>query len=97
MSGSRTGGEGCCVRASAEAAAGNRILGTDGVIEIGGPAPIRVLRGDGDSDGWERPDLSDIHPRGNETTLSVLDLISCLKDGGEPAVWMCARRSRRRS
>ena len=64
--------------------AGNRILGTDGVIEIGGPAPIRVLRGDGDSDGWERPDLSDIHPRGNETTLSVLDLISCLKDGGEP-------------
>ncbi len=63
--------------------AGNRILGTDGVIEIGGPAPIRVLRGDG-GNGWERPDLSDIHPRGNETTLSVLDLIGCLKDGGEP-------------
>ena len=62
--------------------AANRIVGTDGLIEIGAGCPIRALRGGGS--GWEQPDLSDVHPRGNETVLSVLDLIACLKSGGEP-------------
>ncbi|GIX07845.1 MAG: hypothetical protein KatS3mg115_2248 [Candidatus Poribacteria bacterium] len=62
----------------------NRILGTEGVIEIVAHAdpPIRVLRSD--EKGWWQPDLSDIKPQGNSTTLSVLDLVDCLKTGREP-------------
>ena len=62
----------------------NRIIGTEGMIEVTAhrdPA-IRMLRGSGS--GWEHPDLSDVEPKGNDTSLSVLDLIACLKSGEEP-------------
>jgi predicted dehydrogenase len=62
----------------------NRIIGAGGVLEVGAPnAPVRMLRSSSTA-GWETPDLSDVQPRGNDTVLSVLDLIACLKSGDEP-------------
>src|SRR5262249_45269008 len=51
----------------------NRILGSDGVIEVGvkdGPR-VRMLRGAGT--GWEGPALEGVGPPGGGTTPSVLD------------------------
>ncbi len=59
----------------------NRLIGTDGIIDVGGGAPVRLLRAG--SDGWETPDLSDI-PKGDDTVLSVLDLVDSVKTGREP-------------
>lgn len=61
-----------------------RILGTEGVIEILAhrSPPLRMLRSSGS--GWELPDLSPVTPKGDDTVLSVLDLIECLKTGREP-------------
>jgi UDP-N-acetylglucosamine 3-dehydrogenase len=61
----------------------NRIIGTKGMIEVyvhGGPA-IRVMH-EG-ADGWKIPSLDDV-PKGDDTVLSVLDLIDCIKTGREP-------------
>lgn len=60
----------------------NRIIGTKGIIDVGGGSPVRMLR-EGSSE-WEVPDLSDVTPRGNDTTLSVFDLIDSVKTGREP-------------
>ena len=60
----------------------NRIIGTKGIVDVGGGAPVRMLR-EGSSE-WEVPDLSDVTPKGNDTTLSVLDLIDSVKTGREP-------------
>ena len=60
----------------------NRIIGTKGIVDVGGGAPVKVLR-EGSTE-WEQPDLSDVTPRGNDTTLSVLDLIDSVKTGREP-------------
>jgi len=62
----------------------NRIIGSDGIIELGAPnAPsVRVMHKDGT--GWEAPSLEGVVPPGGDTTLSVLDLIDCLKTGREP-------------
>lgn len=61
-----------------------RIIGTEGVIEILAHRnpPLRMLRSAGS--GWELPDLSTVTPKGDDTVLSVLDLIDCLKTGREP-------------
>jgi predicted dehydrogenase len=62
----------------------NRLIGTDGVIEVGGSnkPPVRVLR-QGASD-WEVPDREGVVPPGGDTVLSLLDLIDCVKTGREP-------------
>ena len=62
----------------------NRIIGTKGIIELGGQdkPPVRVLRSG--ADGWETPDLTGVVPPGGDTVLSVLDLIDCVKTGREP-------------
>ena len=62
----------------------NRLIGTDGVIEVGGgnKPPVRVLR-EGTSD-WEVPNLDGVVPPGGDTVLSVLDLVDCVKTGREP-------------
>ena len=59
----------------------NRLIGTEGIIDVGGGAPVRLLRAG--SDDWETPDLSDI-PKGDDTVLSVLDLVDSVKTGREP-------------
>ena len=59
----------------------NRLIGTEGIVDVGGGAPVRLLRAG--SDGWETPDLSDI-PKGDDTVLSVLDLVDSIKTGREP-------------
>jgi len=62
----------------------NRIIGTDGIIELGAPnspSPRVLHKGTND---WEAPSLDGVVPPGNDTTLSVLDLIDCLKTGREP-------------
>lgn len=61
----------------------NRLIGSDGMIEVGVPngASVRyIAKGVG---SWIAPDLSPLR-RGEETVLSVLDLIDCLKTGREP-------------
>lgn len=62
----------------------NRIIGSDGIIEVGAPdAPaVRVMHKD--CKGWEAPSLEGVVPPGGDTTLSVLDLVDCLKTGREP-------------
>ena len=63
---------------------GNRLVGTHGKIEVhSAAAPIRVMaRG---VDDWEVPDLTDVVATGgNDTSLSVLDLIDAVKTGREP-------------
>lgn len=63
----------------------NRLIGTNGMIEVyvnNGPA-IRVMSEN--SAGWQIPSLDDV-PKGDDTVLSVLDLIDCLKTGREPVL-----------
>jgi predicted dehydrogenase len=64
----------------------NRLIGTKGIIELNVPdgPSIRVMHED--ASGWEVPDLKDAVPPGGDTTLSVLDLIDCLKTGREPVL-----------
>lgn len=60
----------------------NRLIGTKGIIDVGsGGAPIRILR---EGAEWEQPDLSGLAPERDATTLSVLDLVHCIKTGREP-------------
>jgi predicted dehydrogenase len=66
--------------------ASNRLIGSKGIIELnvpGGP-PIRVM--EESSSGWKVPSLDGVVPPGGDTTLSVLDLIDCLKTGREPVL-----------
>jgi predicted dehydrogenase len=60
--------------------ASNRLIGTEGMIEVGGKdkPPVRLLRGG----KWEAPDVT--RSEANATTDSVLDLITCVKSGEEP-------------
>lgn len=60
----------------------NRLIGTKGIIDVGGGgAPIRILR---EGAEWQQPDLSGLAPERDATTLSVLDLVHCIKTGREP-------------
>ena len=64
----------------------NRLLGTDGIIEVGGrdDPPVRVWRQG--SGGWETPEL-DVGVPGSEATIAAtLDLIDALKTGREPVL-----------
>ena len=66
------------------AGAGNRLIGTHGRIEVhAAGVSLRVLaRGASD---WETMDPRGAVPEGyNDTTLSVLNLIECVKTGEEP-------------
>lgn len=71
-----TGGIGCA----------NRIIGTEGMIEVGvpdGPA-VRVMSKGSE---WQAPDMSDFpYSGGNDTTLGTLDAIQCLQSGKEPVL-----------
>ena len=64
----------------------NRLIGTDGIIEVGtgDRPPLRVFGRD--SQKWETPDLRGVVPEGETTALSVLDLIDCIKTGREPVL-----------
>lgn len=60
----------------------NRLIGTKGIIDVGGGGmPIRILR---EGAEWEQPELSGLSPERDATTLSVLDLVHCIKTGREP-------------
>ncbi|MBD3183503.1 gfo/Idh/MocA family oxidoreductase [Candidatus Poribacteria bacterium] len=64
----------------------NRIIGTKGMIEVevrNGPS-CRFKNED--KAGWQVADLKGVVPPGGDTTLSVLDLIDCLKTGQEPVL-----------
>ncbi len=62
----------------------NRIIGSEGIIELvkGDGQVVRLLRAG--SEGWETPSLEGAVPPGGDTTLSVLDAIECLNSGREP-------------
>lgn len=64
----------------------NRLIGTKGTIEVRVPdgPPLRVMHED--ASGWKVPNLKGVAPPGGDTTLSVLDLIDCLKTGREPVL-----------
>lgn len=62
----------------------NRIIGSEGVIEVNvndGPA-LRFMRSS--AAGWEVPDLTRTVPPGGDTTLSILDAIDCMQTGRKP-------------
>ena len=64
----------------------NRIIGTEGVLEVNvwkGPE-LRMLRSTGS--GWEIPDLKNVVPPQGDTVLSVLDAIDCLQTGRHPTL-----------
>ena len=60
----------------------NRLIGTEGVIEVGGrdQPPLRVFR----NGAWEMPDLEGTVSGREATTASVLDLIDAVKTDREP-------------
>jgi len=63
----------------------NRLIGGDGVIEVGAPnAPVRMLRNG--SPDWELVNLKGVVPEGvgNDTVLHILDSIACFLTGKEP-------------
>lgn len=63
----------------------NRLIGTEGIIEVyvdDGPS-IRFMSQD--TKGWQIPELDDL-VKGDDTVLSILDLIDCLKTGREPVL-----------
>ncbi len=65
----------------------NRLCGSDGILEVGGPqrAPLRLLRkGKGSWEDFSDDDLASAVPEGGDTALSVLDLIDALETGREP-------------
>jgi len=64
----------------------HRLIGSDGIIELGAPdaPPVRYMHKA--SAGWQEADLNGVVPSGGETTLGVFDLIDCLKTGREPVL-----------
>lgn len=64
----------------------NRIVGTDGIIEVNvwkGPR-LRMLNST--TTGWEILDLKDVVPPKGDTVLSILDAIDCLQTGNRPTL-----------
>lgn len=64
----------------------NRLVGSEGIIEVGGPdrAPVRLWRQGAAWQDFSDEDIESIVPPGGDTVLSVLDLIECLASGEEP-------------
>ena len=62
----------------------NRLLGTEGIIEVGGRSPLAMLKAGGP--GWEKVDLTGVVDGsvGNDTVRYILDSIDCYLDGTEP-------------
>ena len=60
----------------------NRLIGSEGIIEIGGrdAPPLRVVSGTRQID----VDLSGMVSQRDATTVSVLDLVDAIKNGREP-------------
>lgn len=59
----------------------NRLIGAEGVIEVGGKEqPLRVLSGG----KWTAPVLEGVVAHRDATVLSVLDLVDAVKAGREP-------------
>ena len=72
--------------AGTDGSCSNRIIGSDGVIEVEvhkGPR-LRMMR-KGSTD-WEAPDLAGVVPAGGDTTLSILDAIDCMETGRTPTL-----------
>ncbi|HIE30287.1 TPA: Gfo/Idh/MocA family oxidoreductase [Candidatus Poribacteria bacterium] len=63
-----------------------RLIGSDGIIEIGAPDAPQVRCMHKESKGWEAVDLSGVVKEGEATTLGIFDLIDCLKTGREPVL-----------
>lgn len=64
----------------------NRILGSQGVIEVevsNGPR-VRMLREGGA--GWETVGLESVTPPHGDTTMSILDALDCLQTGRTPTL-----------
>ena len=61
----------------------NRLIGTEGIIELGGrdEPPVRLLR---QGYTWDVPELDEGISSRNATTAATLDLIDCVKTGREP-------------
>ena len=57
-----------------------------GIIEVGGAerAPLRLLRTGAEWQDFADEEIADVVPPGDDTVLSVLDLIDCLESGAEP-------------
>lgn len=63
----------------------NRLIGTNGIIEVGGKdkPPVRLMRHG--VRGWKTPDMVKMHPPdADDTVRSVLDLVDALKTGRDP-------------
>lgn len=62
--------------------AANRLIGSDGIIEVGvsEEVPVRIMRKD--AYGWEIPPVIEMEE--DQTVQTVLDLIDALKNGREP-------------
>lgn len=62
----------------------NRLIGTGGIVELGGQdmPPVRVFRHG--ADDWEIPELVAVDESIDSTTRSILDLLDALKTGREP-------------
>jgi len=62
----------------------NRLIGTDGIIEVNsgrGQASVRVLRA---GSGWEEPSVDGMVNSRDATAASVLDLVDAVQTGREP-------------
>jgi UDP-N-acetylglucosamine 3-dehydrogenase len=64
----------------------NRLVGSGGIIEVGGAnrAPVRLLRHGADWQDFNDEELESAVPPGGDTVLSVLDLVACLASDEEP-------------
>lgn len=62
-----------------ECAYGNRLMGTEGIIEVGG-RNLRVLR---EGSEWETPEVEELDEPGQDTVLYILESIECLLTGQE--------------
>jgi len=60
----------------------NRLIGTEGIIEVGGGAGVRLFRAG--SKGWESVKLERPVPPKDETTLAILDSVECFGTDREP-------------
>ena len=64
----------------------NRLIGSEGIIEVGGAerAPLRLLRAGAAWQDFADEEIADVVPPSDDTVLSVLDVIDCLESGEEP-------------